>query len=235
MLTTGFSTGALAKGDVEQGIEMVRRLSLDAIELSALRVNELDALEHAIEFCDLTPFRYVSIHAPTNYVADDELSVASRLADIAATKKWCVVVHPDCIVNKNAWSGLGSYLCIENMDKRKTVGRTADELASWFAEFPQARLCFDIAHAQQVDPSMTEAYQILRRFRHRICQLHVSEVTSSSTHDRLSEGAIRAFSEVAEDLPLDAPIILESPVDEHDAVAEIHQAGRIFEHLLNLA
>lgn len=130
------------------------------------------------------------------------------------------------------WREFGPLLCVENMDKRKPVGRTANELRRWFDEFPDARLCFDIAHAQQVDPSMTEAYRILKEFGDRICQLHVSEVTTSSKHDRLSESAIRAFIEVSEQLPPNAPAILETPVSEEDARTELRQAARIFDSAL---
>ncbi|HEY0872435.1 MAG TPA: hypothetical protein VGD94_03100 [Vicinamibacterales bacterium] len=232
MAVMGFSTGALAKGDVSKGIEIVSRLSLKAIELSALRVHELDALEQAADSVDMTQFAYISMHAPTDYTPEQEAEVAARLHVLAVQHDWPVVIHPDCVTDHAAWKTFGELLCIENMDKRKAIGRTADELRPWFEEFQEASLCFDIAHAQQVDPSMTEAYRILREFGSRICQLHVSEVTSSSKHDRLSEGAIRAFVEVAEQLPLDVPSILETPVDEEYARAELTQAERIFEATL---
>lgn len=231
----GFSTGALAKGEVSKGIEDVCRLGLAAIELSALRVRELDGLEQAANAADFTLFAYVSLHAPTDYTEAQEAEVAERLHNIAARRHWPVVVHPDCIRNTELWKPFGALLCIENMDKRKPVGRTADELEMWLAEFPDAQLCFDIGHAQQVDPSMTEAYRILRRFADRICQIHLSEVTTSSKHDRLSETAIRAFSEVADHLPLGVPVILETPGSGEEARVELAQAERVFEAVLRPA
>lgn len=231
----GFSTGALAKGDVAKGVESVSRLSLKAVELSALRVAELGALEKVANDVDASQFTYISLHAPTNYLPEQEAEVMARLHEVATQHAWVVVVHPDCIIDRKGWRAFGALLCIENMDKRKMVGRTADELVEWFDEFPEARLCFDIAHAQQVDPSMTEAYRILRQFGDRICQLHVSEVTSSSKHDRLSESAVRSFVEVASHLPAGVPVILETPVSEDEAKAELAQASRIFEGALKPA
>jgi hypothetical protein len=76
---------------------------------------------------------------------------------------------------------------------------------------------------------MTEAYRILRAFRGRISQLHVSEVTSSSKHNRISDTALESFREVACLLPRDVPVILESPVTLDEAAAELRQAARIFE------
>jgi|SRR6266568_3232799 len=73
-------------------------------------------------------------------------------------------VHPDVIEDYSAWEYLGSALCIENMDQRKAIGRTADELGSIFDRLPSAALCFDIGHARQVDTTMT-AYFIIQQFR----------------------------------------------------------------------
>ena len=55
------------------------------------------------------------------------------------------------------WRQLGDRVLVENMDKRKPVGRTVEELDLIFEQLPAAGMCFDIAHARQVDSSMTEA------------------------------------------------------------------------------
>ncbi len=224
----GFSTGALFRGDVGRGVTFSRELQTDAIELSALRVRELDDLIGFADITDLSAFRYVSVHAPTDFSADDEAAVANRLRGLAERHHWFVVVHPDTIRRSELWRSLGRWLCIENMDKRKPVGRTMEELSAVLHEFPEASLCFDIAHAHQVDPTMTEAYRILRQFSHRLCQLHVSEVTSSSKHERISEMALQAYWSIASQIPNDVPVILESPVEPDEAAEEIAQAERIF-------
>ena len=76
---------------------------------------------------------------------------------------------------------------------------------------------------------MTEAYRILRHFGDRICQLHVSEVTSSSKHDRISNPVLEAFREVAEHLPRHVPVILETPVTLEEAERELRQVAKLFE------
>jgi hypothetical protein len=224
----GFSTGALFKDALSDGVTAALQMHLEVIELSALRFRELASLVEFVHAADLTAFHYVSLHAPTDYTAEQEPAVASALLTLANQFHWPVVVHPDCIVNQEVWKPFGQWLCIENMDKRKKAGRTLEELQSVFGAFPDARLCFDIAHARQVDSSMTEAYRILRELSNRICQIHMSEVTSSSKHDRISESAVAAFREVADQLPLNAPVILETPVTPEQALGEIAQAARIF-------
>jgi sugar phosphate isomerase/epimerase len=132
------------------------------------------------------------------------------------------VVHPDALFDMSLWREFGAGLCVENMDKRKPIGRSAKELDRVFKQLPDATLCFDIGHARQCDPTMTEAYLILREFGTKLRQVHVSEVNTQSKHDRLSFGSILAFQEIAHLLPEDLPLILETPVDETDIAEEIN-------------
>jgi hypothetical protein len=61
---------------------------------------------------------------------------------------------------------------------------------------------------------MTEAHFILKQFGGRLRQVHVSEVNTRSKHDPLSVASILAFQEVADLIPDDIPLILETPVPE---------------------
>ena len=58
MRPIGFSTGAIAKGDFQRALRLLRKFRLDAIELSALRVDELQPLIIALPTLDLTPFNF---------------------------------------------------------------------------------------------------------------------------------------------------------------------------------
>jgi hypothetical protein len=207
----GFSTGALALGDFELALRMIEGIRVEAIELSALRVRELPSLAAFARQADLDRFSYVSVHAPTDYDAAQEAGVVEQLAGLA-DRSWPIVVHPDVVRDHSLWERFGSRLCIENMDKRKPVGRTADELRRIFDQFPDARMCFDIGHARQVDTSMTEAYRIVRDFAGRIEQIHISVVNTSSKHDLITPNAAQAFRRVASSIPATIPAILETPV-----------------------
>ena len=112
------------------------------------------------------------------------------------------------------WLPLGRRLLIENMDKRKPVGRTVVELGRIFKELQEARFCFDLGHIRQVDPSMTEAVLILREFGDRLAEVHISEVNTSSRHDPISTSAVRAFKFIANHIPESVPIVIESLIDE---------------------
>jgi len=216
----GFSTGALAYADFHRGIKMSRRLAVQAIELSALRQNELIPLLDALNGLDLAGFEYIAIHAPSQFDPRWEATLWDRLRD-ELWRGWPIVLHPDALCDFGLWRELGSAVCIENMDKRKPIGRSARELATIFEHLPDATFCFDIGHARQFDPTMTEAYLILRDFGSRLRQVHVSEVNTRSKHDLLSFASIIAFQEVAHLIPPDVPLILEFPVAEDEMEFEI--------------
>jgi hypothetical protein len=222
MRTIGFSTGALALGDFRRALGMVEGKGLSAIELSALRQDELQPLAEQIGNLDLSAFKYISFHAPSLIERSFEQEALALLEQVAEMG-WPIIVHPDAMHEVREWGRFGDRLCLENMDKRKPVGQTAENLAQFFEILPDASLCFDIGHARQVDPTMSEASAILSRFADRIQQLHVSEVNSQSRHDRLSFESVLAFQRVSHLLPQDVPSILESRVAEAEIDEEVNR------------
>jgi sugar phosphate isomerase/epimerase len=223
MRTIGFSTGALALDDFQKGLELSRQHELAALELSALRFHELEPLIHALPNLDLSGFRYVSLHAPSRYEGAEEPDVIDLVLR-AAQRGIPVIVHPDAIVDAQAWRALGGMLCLENMDKRKPAGRSVPELAHFFDLLPEAGFCFDIGHARQFDPSMTEAELLLRAYGERLRQLHVSEVNTFSRHERLSYLSYFSYRRVAASIPAEIPIILEALVQPEEIEREVQFA-----------
>lgn len=219
MRAIGFSTGALAAGDFERALDLLRG-RVDAIELSALRFDELGPLVERLPALDLGGFRFVSFHAPSWFPRDAEEWVLERLLAVAE-RGLPIVVHPDAPFELDRWRQLGSRLTIENMDLRKTTGRFADELRSIFAELPEARLCLDLAHSRQTDPTMTECCRILREFGERLAEIHLSEVNARGRHARLSLASTLAYQQIARHLPADVAVILESPVEAAEVDSEV--------------
>jgi hypothetical protein len=212
MRPIGFSTGAIAKANYRQALNKLLESPARVIELSALRRPELPPLIADIENLPLGEFDFVSVHAPSSFDAAEESNVISELDRIAALGI-PIVVHPDVIVSIADWRHFGALLLIENMDKRKAKGRTAADLAGLFEALPVARMCFDLGHARQVDPSMLEAARILEQHGDRLAQVHISEVSTASRHDPISEYAVQAFRLVAHLIPERTPIVLETLID----------------------
>ncbi len=219
MRSIGFSTGALAKDDFKKAVEISHRQKLGAIELSALRKEELPGIVGWLKNSTTASFNYVSIHAPSRYAADEEVAIANSLLP-AMERGFHIVIHPDAVREPAHWKAFGRSLCIENMDKRKPIGRTATELRKIFNKLPEASFCFDIGHARQVDPTMSAAGEMLREFSGRLAQLHVSDVNSSSQHERLNWCASQSFAKVADLVPAETPWILETPIDAAGSSAD---------------
>ncbi len=228
MRTFGFSTGAIAKDDVRQAMLILRDTPSSAVEISALRLHELtDAVKYVLSTLS-ERFTYLSFHAPSRFDSSEEDSVLLQLHAVAE-RGWPIVVHPDMIHTPSKWQHFGSLLLIENMDQRKQFGRTADELDSVFAILPKASLCFDFAHARQIDPTMTEAFRIIRRHGGRMKQIHLSDVDNDSKHHPLNVSAVKAFFRIAPLIKRPVAIILEATVSGKSQLAEqLHMAQYLF-------
>jgi hypothetical protein len=226
MRTIGFSTGALACSDFQKGLDICRMNDLTAIELSALREPELDPLIEALPDMDLSGFSFISIHAPSAITIGNEHHVVEQLRHIKEEYGWPIVVHPDIIQEPELWVSLSNSLCIENMDKRKPIGRTPFELHALFDQFPDASFCLDLGHARQCDPTMIGAHLMIKLFSPRLKHIHLSNVTTNSEHDRLSRNSILSFQEIAGFIPERFPIIMESRISKEDEVMdEVHHAN----------
>ncbi len=224
----GFSTGSLALGDYKGALNMLHGSSANVVELSALREKELIPLIEAIRELDLHQYKYVSFHAPSKLVNYSEAELIFHLKKVLEYRL-PIILHPDLIQDIRPWRIFGKYLCIENMDKRKPIGRTASDLEELFYYLPEASFCFDLAHVRQVDTTMSEGFEIINRFRGKLSQLHVSDVNSNSAHEPLNLQAVLAFRKIAPFIDHEIPIILESPVDQSQIEAEIAKARIIFD------
>lgn len=208
MRLIGFSTGALAYGDFEEGLCLLGKTKANAVELSALRQNELEPLVRRLDKLELQQFEHVSVHVPSSITPEFEKTMLGMIGSLPVG--WLLVTHPDVITMWDEWAALGARLCIENMDKRKPIGQTARDLRGIFNRLPAATFCLDIGHAHQIDPTMGEAVLLLEEFNGRLRQLHVSEVNSESKHDPISLETASAFSVVAHLIQETVPVILES-------------------------
>lgn len=226
MPKVGFSTGALARGDFRRGLSMQSHAMRGAVELSALREQELDALIEGAEELQLGEIEHVSVHAPSRLAVKSDGDVCRMLERLPDC--WPIIVHPDVMASPEPWSRLGSRLCIENMDGRKSTGRTAEELEPWMRALPQSGFCLDVAHAAQIDPSMGEAVRMLERFGSRLLQVHVSRLGPSYEHLPLNDEMKTRIEKIVTLIPEDVALIIESVVDELEIQSEIEKVREVF-------
>lgn len=179
-----------------------------AVELTALRLTELEPLVNDLDRLLLASFSYVSFHAPSSFSPEEEGYVLNHLQRVAS-RGWNIVAHPDVIYTPQSWAQFGTQLLLENMDRRKTTGRTATELKTLFAQLPEARMCLDLAHARQLDTTLTLLGSLIHHFRDRIAEVHISELDSRCQHRPLSASAVSDYQRVTESL-IGLPVIIES-------------------------
>lgn len=208
----GASTGFLVdeRGDWPRLTERAAALSPFTAELAALSEIELPGLAAYLTHDASLPFHYLSVHAPSKDLRMAESKLVDTLARLPAQVD-AIVVHPDVIDDPTEYRRLGSRLVLENMDSRKAGGRTADELAPYFAALPSAGLCLDVAHAYDVDPSLQGAHELLDRYACRLRHLHVSSLDADGHHVSLRDDDEQAFRPILRRCR-DVPWILEAPL-----------------------
>lgn len=207
----GYNTGALYKGNWKRAIEELKDTKFTAIEIGLLREHEFfPFVEEDSHKLDLSMFSHISVHAPKleEVGLKTELDLVKGLRTLP--KSWAIAHHPDSIKDFSLWAEFGSRLRLENMDPRKASCQTVKDMEKIFTELPDASMCFDIAHAERVDATMELGKEICLRFTDRIKELHVSKVAFDGKHIAIDVEILKSFSKIAEYLPKNCPIILES-------------------------
>lgn len=206
----GASTGYMVdrRGDWVGLVERAAGISSFAVELAALREDELDPLAEFLSQASNLPFRYLSVHGPTKGPRMEDGELVDRLLGLPASVN-AIVLHPDRIGDPEPYRALGERLVIENMDSRKALGRRAEELEPLFERLPLAGFCFDVAHAWTVDASMGVGGELLDKFAARLKHVHVSSISPEVGHVPLTEADERLFASLLARCR-DVPWILEA-------------------------
>lgn len=225
MRIIGYSTGALTLGDFHKALQWIYDANIKAVELSALRTHELEPLVNSVGQIKISKFDFISVHAPSNCKESEEKKIVGLLKNFVK-RGWPIILHPDSVYSWPLWREFGSLLLIENMDNRKPIARDADELETIFAKVPKARLCFDIGHSYQIDKSMKNALDMVNRFKSRLGQIHISEVSPTSQHLRISSRAMHDFQKIASNIPGHVPVIIETPVKKNEMKEELEIAKK---------
>lgn len=180
----GTSTGHLVelRGQWDLLVRRALDVSTLVVEIAALSEPEF------VTLCDWLagagrglPFRFVSVHAPTKHLAMPEDELVARIAALPAAVD-AIVVHPDVLRDPARFAPLGRQVVVENMDSRKSDGRTAAELEPYFAALPDAGFCLDVPHACSIDPTMGVAHDLLDAFGDRLRHVHLSSVDAAGHH-----------------------------------------------------
>jgi hypothetical protein len=205
--STGYMVGA--RGDWPRLVAAAETCSMDVVELSALSAEELPGLLRFLDDLPGLPFGHVSVHGPSKGWGGTPAALASALAGIPTFVEG-IVLHPETLDDIAPFAALGARLRLENMDARKHDARTAAELVRFFDVLPDARFCFDVAHAQLNDPTLRLAHELLDAFGDRLAEVHVSSIEPDGDHVPLRADDAEAFLPVLERCA-GVPWVLEAP------------------------
>lgn len=207
-VSTGYMVGA--RGDWPRLAAAAESLSDDVVELSALSARELPGLVAFLRDQRELPFRHVSVHGPSKGWEGSPAELVAQLQSLPATVAG-IVMHPETLGDAGRFAALGATLRLENMDPRKDDARDAAELARYFEALPDARFCFDVAHAQLHDPTMTLAHELVDAFADRLAEVHLSSIEPNGRHVPLRPEDAEAFLPVLERCA-GVPWVLEAPL-----------------------
>jgi hypothetical protein len=205
--STGYMVGA--RGDWPRLMAAAETCSLDVVELSALSARELPSLLRFLADAGSLPFGHISVHGPSKGWDGTPAALATALTSIPEYVDG-IVLHPETLGDVAAFADLGGRLRLENMDTRKDDARTVGELARFFDALPEARFCFDVAHAQLHDADMGLAHELLDAFADRLAEVHVSSIQPDGEHVPLRAADAEAFLPVLERCA-GVPWVLEAP------------------------
>ncbi len=225
----GFTTGKTDKLSFEQKVKIFHDVGCTAIELSILDVNNIPEVLAGLPLFTQYPFLYYSVHAPardftfrnderTTYVLDS----IQKMHDALGLST--IVVHPDKIEDWNVFDAYHLPFALENMDHRKNIGQTVENLKELFQKM-NVPMVLDVNHCYANDPTMQLATDMDIAFHDRIIEVQLSGF--DTLHDPLYKTKQTAIIDAIPDKTL--PIIIESP---SDSIEEINaEYTYILEHL----
>lgn len=206
----GFSTGALYKHQkTKLALRTIRQTGCLCVELGFVALKEWKWLDD-VTIEDLKHFSYVSFHAPAHdYSPSIETStIIKKILFIheCVRRLDLVVVHPDLIRDFSALAASNLPIAIENMDRKKSMGRNPNDIFLILEQYPEWKMVLDLNHVYTNDQSMKLAESFIEKFGNKIAEIHLSGFIKS--HDPLFETRQAKIIESAKGISV--PIIVES-------------------------
>lgn len=181
-MKVGFTTG-IAYQSINplstEAINICGKISTANLEINCvggLDIGDISADKIPPE--DLEIFKSVSLHAPCkDFVVRDDAktrTILDRIQEMTRKTPFAFVLfHPDLIEDCNVLLEYTFPIAIENMDKRKKFGLTANDLKRFF-DIINCKFVLDVNHCFTIDPSMQLACELTELFSDRLVGVHLS-------------------------------------------------------------
>lgn len=189
MIKLGYSLGAgpNPKHSIKERIKILSSVETHGVELGYVVGSRLEEKLDAEDIQELKKFQYLSIHAPAilndsnkkewiRYPSNEAEETLEKIIKIAkVTNADSILFHPD-LIDDFAWLNkkIGNLLAIENMDAKKSFGKSVEDLKKIFSQAHDAKWVCDVNHIYTIDRSMKLAEAFHSAFQDRICHYHLS-------------------------------------------------------------
>lgn len=214
----GFTTGKLDKMSFPEKVRAFQEIGCNTIEFSMLDTKRFEVLKENLPKLNLTNFSVRSIHSPcftiengvkNHLVYKNDKATRDIFAGIEYLKNNhkidLVVIHPDLVEDWSAFEEFDIPWAVENMDHRKSVGTTVEDLKKVFEKI-DAKMVLDVNHCRTNDPTLKLAADMYAAFGGRIAEIHLSGF--KEYHEPLYQtGQTEIIDSI---LDKNVPIILES-------------------------
>jgi len=161
---------------------------------------------------------YVSLHAPfrfgSEYYSNDEISsgLKSLSLDYSKIKAKCIVVHPNRTVPRDFFKKSNMLIVTENLNPRRNdSGRKRLGFEKVLNLNPDDGLCLDVSHAYLW--SENETGRIVKKWKHRIKQVHFSNTFRGADHLSFKKISARFLKSIEPLRELEVPIIIEEDMN----------------------
>ena len=218
--------GAALAGDRDGNrnglVDLARNYAIEGVELTLGSFDLVLSFRPSGENLGwLRSLRYVSIHGPVfgngdghGRAAKAVLDRMERLyADCGASN---IVLHPDGLPDAAWMRETPCALSLENLAPAAGFGPA--RLGEALAEHPRAGFCLDLSHA--FSGPVPETEELLRRFGHRLRQVHVSAAEGERTHLRMKHASREMRDAFAALRGLGKPFLLEEELSDASEVEE---------------
>lgn len=158
----------------------------------------------------LRRLKYVTIHAP--WEPADEKKVINRLDFIAklyveiGAKN--VIIHPNNLPATEVLKRYNFKISTENLKKKRNIA--ISELKKIFNKYPKIGFCLDTSHAYSW--SKYETGKLIKAFKDRITQIHLSARYKGSDHVPLRKASKDFLFSIKPIKNLNVPIVIEETI-----------------------
>jgi sugar phosphate isomerase/epimerase len=212
-----FATGNIYRWSKNKNnlINLVKKLEVNGVEITFAFKEELFSFRLSKDNrLWLRNLDYVTIHAPFRLLRRSEnkgevikqLNIISKLYGEINAKN--VIIHPMDLPPPELLNKYKLKISTENLPKRSHVA--ISDLRKILKKYPKVDLCLDVCHAYRW--SKYETGKLIKAFKNRISQIHLSGVYKNKEHRSLRKVTKNFLYSIRLIKELNVPIVIEEDI-----------------------